>query len=84
MVSVNRVIGGPRTCAGLSPFGRRQAERCATGWPRRARSTADALYASDYPRAIETAEFIAPALGGLDVKVDEGFGEHDPGPTATG
>ena len=28
--------------------------------------------------AIETAEIISPALGGLDVKVDDGFGEHDP------
>ncbi|MFV0308647.1 MAG: histidine phosphatase family protein, partial [Desertimonas sp.] len=42
------------------------------------------LYASHYPRAIETAELIAPALGGVGVVVDEGFGEHDPGPECDG
>ena len=42
------------------------------------------LYASHYPRAIETAELIAPALGGVPVHVEEGFGEHDPGPDIDG
>ena len=41
------------------------------------------LYSSNYPRALETAEIIAPALG-LDVTVDERFGEHDPGPECDG
>jgi probable phosphoglycerate mutase len=44
---------------------------------------ADVLYASAYPRAIETAEILAPVLG-LDVKVEPGFGEHDPGPECDG
>jgi probable phosphoglycerate mutase len=84
MVTVNRVIGGPRTCVGLSPFGRRQADALRDRLATTGEITADALYASAYPRAIETAEIIAPALGGLDVKVDEGFGEHDPGPECDG
>jgi broad specificity phosphatase PhoE len=84
MVTVNRVIGGPRSCVGLSPFGRRQAEALRDRLATTGEVTADALYASAYPRAIETAETIAPALGGLDVKVDEGFGEHDPGPDCDG
>ncbi len=84
MVSVNRVIGGPRTCVGLSPLGRRQAEALRDRLATTGEVTADALYASAYPRAIETAEAISPALGGLDVKVDEGFGEHDPGPECDG
>jgi probable phosphoglycerate mutase len=84
MVTVNRVIGGPRTCVGLSPFGREQAEALRDRLAATGEITADALYASAYPRAIETAEIIAPALGGLDVKVDEGFGEHDPGPDCDG
>ena len=75
---------GPRTCVGLSPFGRRQAEALRDRLATTGEVTADALYASAYPRAIETAEIIAPALGGLDVKVDEGFGEHDPGPDCDG
>ena len=69
---------------GLSPFGRRQAEALRDRLATTGEVAADALYASAYPRAIETAEIIAPALGGLDVKVDDGFGEHDPGPECDG
>lgn len=42
------------------------------------------LLASHYPRAIETAEIVAPSLGGLSVVRDDGFGEHDPGPDCDG
>jgi probable phosphoglycerate mutase len=84
MVTVNRVVGGPRTCSGLSPLGRRQAEALRDRWTATAELAADALYASGYPRARETAEIVAPALGELDVKLDEGFGEHDPGPDCDG
>ena len=57
------VIGGERGCAGLTDLGRRQAallrdERAASG-----RIEADVLLASHIPRAIETAEIIAPGLG---------------------
>ncbi len=56
-------IGGPKGCAGLTPVGRRQAEALRD----RLRSTgslvADALLTSELPRAIETAQIIAPALG---------------------
>ena len=84
IATVNRVIGGPRTCAGLSPFGCEQAAALRDRLATTSEITADALYASAYPRATETAEIIAPALGALDVKVDEGFGEHDPGPECDG
>ena len=82
--SVARMIGGPRTCTGLSPLGRTQAERLRSRLIETGEVTADALYASAYPRAIETAEIIAPALGGLDVIEEPGFGEHDPGPDVDG
>jgi len=83
-VTVNRTIGGRRTCSGLSELGRQQALRLrdrlsATG------EFADAvLVSSDFARAIETAELIAPALDDPDVEVDPGFGEHDPGPEVDG
>ena len=83
-VTVNRVIGGPRSCVGLSPFGRRQAEALRDRLAATGEVAADALYASAYTRAIETAEIVASAVGVLDVKVDEGFGEHDPGPDCDG
>jgi probable phosphoglycerate mutase len=46
--------------------------------------TADVLFASQYPRAIETADIVAPSLGGPEVLRDDGFGEHDPGPECDG
>jgi broad specificity phosphatase PhoE len=55
------VVAGPLGCTGLTPHGRRQAEALRDHLPRRVR--ADALVASTLPRAIETAEIIAPGLG---------------------
>jgi broad specificity phosphatase PhoE len=57
------VISGPNGCRGLTELGQRQAGALrdylnATGWVR-----ADILLASVLPRALETAEIIAPALG---------------------
>ena len=82
-VTVDRVIGGPRTCNGLSELGRRQAERLRDRLRETGEVEATALYASSYPRAIETAEIIAPILG-LTVTEEPGFGEHDPGPDCDG
>jgi probable phosphoglycerate mutase len=82
-VTVDRVIGGPRTCNGLSDLGRRQAERLRDRLVETGEIDAIALYASSYPRAIETAEIISPVLG-LAVVEEPGFGEHDPGPDCDG
>lgn len=64
-VTVDQVVGGHTACSGLSERGRRQAEALrdrlvASGLLRRA----DALYASVLARAVETAEVIAPGVGG--------------------
>lgn len=82
-VTVRRVIGGPRTCSGLSDLGRDQAARLADRLTTTGEMAATVLYSSGYPRAIETAELIAPALG-LPVTIDRGFGEHDPGEECDG
>ena len=82
--SVSRSIGGPRTCTGLSELGRRQCERLAARLAETGELAGAVLYASDYPRASETAELLAPALGGGEVHVEAGFGEHDPGPDCDG
>jgi probable phosphoglycerate mutase len=82
--TVARVIGGPRTCTGLSDLGRLQAERLRDRWAVGGEITADVLICSQYARARETAEIIAPAIGGLPVVEDAGFGEHDPGPDCDG
>lgn len=82
-VTVRRVVGGPRTCDGLSELGVQQAERLRDRLAETGEIEATHLVSSAYPRARQTAEVIAPALG-LDVTVDPGFGEHDPGPECDG
>lgn len=82
--TVNRVIGGPRTCNGLSELGRQQAERLRERWTATPDFEVDVLMASHYPRAIETARIVGPALGADEPLVDAGFGEHDPGPECDG
>jgi probable phosphoglycerate mutase len=82
--TVARRIGGHRTCSGLSPLGRQQAERLRRRWQEAPEFTADVLLSSHFQRAQETAEIIAPALGGLAVEVVDGFGEHDPGEECDG
>lgn len=83
-VTVDRVIGGPRTCTGLSPLGVEQSARLRdrlvdTG----ELSDATVLLSSEYPRALETAELFGPSLG-LTAQTDARFGEHDPGPVCDG
>ncbi len=82
--TVARVIGGYRTCSGLSELGRQQAERLRDRWSVSDEITADVLIASQFARAKETADIVAPSIGGLQVIEDAGFGEHDPGPDCDG
>ena len=71
--NVSGVCGGPQGCEGLTDLGRRQVEDLrdrllATG----ELQGADALYASVLPRAVETAELVAPALGPTGSRVRPG------------
>jgi broad specificity phosphatase PhoE len=59
----NGLIAGATACSGLTPHGRRQAEALRDFLASSDRVHADALLVSLVPRAIETAEIIAPALG---------------------
>jgi probable phosphoglycerate mutase len=77
--NVSGICGGIKGCTGLTAEGVRQVralgERLAmTG----ELAGADALYASLLPRAIETAELLAPALGSLGPE-----GTFGPSPTVT-
>src|SRR5881394_3713890 len=82
--TVERRIGGVRTCGGLSPLGRKQAEALAARLARSGELDADVLVASTMRRAVETAEIIAPALGDLAVALDPAVCEHEPGPDCDG
>jgi broad specificity phosphatase PhoE len=57
------VVPGERGCGGLTPLGRSQAEALRDHLARTGRLRADVLLASTLPRAVETAQIIAPALG---------------------
>jgi probable phosphoglycerate mutase len=57
------VIGGPRGCTGLTDLGREQAAALRDYLAESGRVRADVLLSSVIPRAIETAEIIAPGLG---------------------
>ena len=83
-VTVNRILGGPRTCNGLSELGKLQAARLRDRLAHTQELSIDVLMSSGFPRARETAEIIAPALSSLPINIDTGFGEHDPGPECDG
>src|SRR4051812_14544961 len=57
------VIGGPTGCTGLTDRGREQAAALRDFFAVSGRVRADVLLSSVIPRAIETAEIIAPGLG---------------------
>lgn len=82
--TIERFVGGPRSCTGLSDHGRLQAEALRNRLSAGHDVEATALFASNFPRALETANIIAPSIGSLPVSVDSGWGEHDPGPDCDG
>ena len=82
--NVERFIAGPRSCTGLSDLGRRQVESLRDRLARGTEFGATALVSSGFPRALETARILAPALGSLPLVTDIGWGEHDPGPDCDG
>ena len=83
-VTVERIIGGPTSCTGLSPLGQQQAAALGKRLAETGEIKADVLISSDYIRAIETATYLAPALGSLPVVQVHDVGEHFPGPVCDG
>jgi probable phosphoglycerate mutase len=67
--NVSGVCGGPIGCRGLTELGRRQVEALRDRlFVSRELAGADALYASVLPRAMETAELLAPTLGAVEAR----------------
>lgn len=64
------IIGGRLGCAGLTDLGVRQAEALRDHLAETGQLRPDVLLASELPRAIRTAEIIAPALGFETVEQD--------------
>jgi probable phosphoglycerate mutase len=76
----HRIVGGHTGCKGLSDRGRAQVEALRdrlTGSGELAGATA--LYSSVMARAAETADILAPALDGLEVRRDCDLCESHPG-----
>ncbi|MFI5274382.1 MAG: histidine phosphatase family protein [Ktedonobacterales bacterium] len=74
-------VAGPKGDQGLTPLGREQAAHLRDRLAATGEIAADVLIASTLPRAVQTAEIIAPALA-LPVRVDDevqemSFGELD-------
>lgn len=75
-----RFVGGHSGCTGLSDLGVAQVtalrDRLAASGELAGATT---LYASILPRAVQTAEILAPALGDLEIRQDCAFCESHPG-----
>jgi probable phosphoglycerate mutase len=69
VVTVRQVVGGLGTCEGLSALGVRQAEALRERLTQE-QIPVDMLWSSTLPRALETAQILAPALGGTAVSTD--------------
>jgi len=83
-VTVDRVIGGYRTCSGLSELGREQSGRLRDRLSNTGELEGGVLIASNFSRALETARIFGPAMGTAEPIQIAGFGEHDPGPDLDG
>ncbi len=76
--NVRPIMGGMRGDAGLTALGVSQAQRLRDRLASTGEITADALISSTLPRARETAEIIAPALG-LPIQFVDEVQEMRPG-----
>lgn len=78
VANVENILAGMRSDTGLTPLGVTQAERLRDRLAGTGEINADVLIASTLPRALQTAEIIAPALG-LDIIPDDEVQEMRPG-----
>lgn len=78
-MTVRRVVGGERTCTGLSPLGVRQAEALRDRFRREGPLRVDALLTSTLPRAFETAAIVGAVLDAEYAERDAELVEHRPG-----
>ncbi len=79
VTTVNQVMGGEDTCTGLSPLGVEQAEALRDRLASGSEPSIDALWSSTMPRAVETAQIIAPAVGNPPISTSSELVEHRPG-----
>jgi broad specificity phosphatase PhoE len=75
-----RIVGGHKGCTGLSELGLAQVGALRDRLAETGELGDDVvLYSSLMPRAVQTAEILAPAFGGVEVRQECGVCEHHPG-----
>lgn len=84
VANATRSVHGPLVCEGLSELGREQCRRLSARLARTGELNGSVLVASQYRRARETAEAIAPAIGNPPLEIDERWGELDWGTACDG
>lgn len=77
--AIEGVVAGHAGCQGLTDLGRRQTGALRDRLLASGSLEAGAVYTSILPRAIETAEILAPALSGLKAEQDCDLCELHPG-----
>ena len=78
--NAEEIVAGHLGCQGLTDRGRRQVEALALRLAATCElAGAAALYSSVLPRALETAEILAPVLGGLSITATCELCERHPG-----
>ena len=79
-VHLDGILAGEEHCKGLSELGRRQAGALRDRFTTTGElGKVHALYASTVPRALETAEILAPALGDPEIRRERDLREFDGG-----
>ena len=76
-VTVQRILGGEKSCTGLSDLGQKQASALHDRLDKE-KAKVDHLYASTMPRAMETAEIIQPSLRLDQLHLDPELVEQGP------
>jgi probable phosphoglycerate mutase len=78
-VTVRQVVGGERSCDGLSMLGVRQAEALRERFRAGGEPKVDVVYTSTLRRAAQTAEIVLDAFGSVPLRIDPDLVEHRPG-----
>lgn len=79
LATVNGVVGGPTGDTGLTDVGRAQAARLRDRLARTPDLAPDLMISSTLPRAVQTAQIVAPAYPGVPRALDDDVVELRPG-----
>lgn len=75
-VMVEGVVGGPKTCSGLSDRGRVQSERLGSRFASGSENAIEIAYASPLPRAVETTEIVLSSASlNFEINIHPGLEE---------